>query len=122
MNRYSYDTSEHCEIDFIDQKKIDKVRRFMKSNETLFDLAELFKALGDSTRVRILHALSLEELCVCDIASLLNLSQSAVSHQLRLLRIARLVKSRKSGKMVYYSLDDEHVKSLITKGLEHVEE
>lgn len=83
-------------------------------------LAEIFSLLGDRTRVRILHALTLGELCVCDISAVLNVSSSAISHQLRLLRTAKLVKARKEGKNVFYSLDDGHVHSLIAQGLEHV--
>lgn len=115
-------TDDTCEISYVDQDKVDSVRPLLKDPEILFDLAELFKALGDSTRVRILHTLSHGEMCVCDLAALIGMSQSAVSHQLRLLRIARLVRHRKSGKMVYYSLDDEHVRALLDMGLKHVEE
>ena len=85
-------------------------------------LAETFKVLGDGTRVRILDALSRSELCVCDLAGLLELSESAVSHQLRLLRGMRLVRPRRDGRMMYYSLDDQHIVGLFTQGLEHVEE
>ena len=88
--------------------------------EALQDLAALFKALGDPTRVRILAALALRELCVCDLCAILDMSQSAVSHQLRLLRTARLVRFRRDGKNVFYSLDDEHVLALFAQGLEHV--
>ncbi|KLU64095.1 hypothetical protein DEAC_c39100 [Desulfosporosinus acididurans] len=86
------------------------------------DLAELFKTLADPTRVRIIDALAKAELCVCDLAELLNLSQSATSHQLRVLRGNKLVKYRREGKMVYYALDDEHVLSLYNQGLEHINE
>jgi ArsR family transcriptional regulator len=85
-------------------------------------LAETFRALGDPTRVRILDALSRAELCVCDIATLLSISESAVSHQLRLLRSLRLVRSRRAGRMVFYALDDDHITRLFAQGLEHVEE
>ena len=83
-------------------------------------IAETFKILGDPTRVKILHALSKRELCVCDISAVIALGQSAVSHQLRLLRGARVVKHRKEGKMAWYSLDDEHISLLLTQGIEHV--
>jgi DNA-binding transcriptional ArsR family regulator len=83
-------------------------------------IAETFKILGDPTRVKILHALSKRELCVCDISAVITIGQSAVSHQLRLLRGARLVKHRKEGKMVWYSLDDEHISLLLAQGIEHV--
>jgi DNA-binding transcriptional ArsR family regulator len=94
----------------------------MASEADCAGLADIFKVLGDLTRVRILKALSIEELCVCDLAAVLDLTQSAVSHQLRLLRAARLVKYRKAGKVVYYSLDDDHVKTLFAQGLEHVQQ
>jgi DNA-binding transcriptional ArsR family regulator len=83
-------------------------------------IAETFKLLGDTTRIKILHALSKRELCVCDIAAIVQMGQSAVSHQLRLLRSARLVKYRKEGKMVWYSLDDEHISLLLQQGLDHI--
>jgi len=82
--------------------------------------AETFKLLGDPTRLKILHALSKRELCVCDISAVVQMGQSAVSHQLRLLRSSRLVKYRKEGKMVWYSLDDEHINSLLQQGIEHI--
>lgn len=85
-------------------------------------MAELFKALGDYTRVRILHALSVSELCVCALAEVLEMSQSAISHQLRLLRAARLVRYRKEGKNVFYALDDKHVETLLQQGFAHISE
>jgi DNA-binding transcriptional ArsR family regulator len=111
-----------CRIKFVDDEKVARAQRNMKPDITLFDLADTFKVLGDATRVRILHALSLEELCVCDIAALLGATQSAISHQLRLLRAAKLVRFRKEGKMAYYSLDDEHIRNLFEEGMRHVEE
>jgi len=94
----------------------------MPQEETLYDLAELFKVFGDSTRIRILWALDEAEMCVCDISVLLNMTQSAISHQLRVLKQAKLVKNRKEGKVVYYSLDDEHVKQIFDQGLTHINE
>ncbi len=94
----------------------------MPDDEVLFDLAELFKVFGDSTRVRILSALSCNELCVNDLSVLLDMTQSAVSHQLKALRAAKLVRSRKDGKVVYYSLDDEHVNAIMAIGMQHVNE
>ncbi|TJX14605.1 helix-turn-helix transcriptional regulator [Tissierella creatinini] len=94
----------------------------MPQEEMLYDLAELFKVFGDSTRVKILWALDEAEMCVCDIAVLLNMTQSAISHQLRVLKQARLVKNRRDGKVVYYSLDDEHVKDIFDQGLNHIKE
>lgn len=91
-------------------------------DEILYDLAELFKVFGDSTRIKILYSMFENELCVNDIAKLLHLSQSSVSHQLRILKTSKLVKFRREGKSVFYSLDDEHVRAIISMGMEHVEE
>lgn len=101
---------------------VKKVLEEQPADEYLYDLAELFKVFGDSTRIRILYALFESELCVGDIAQLLNLSQSAVSHQLKLLKDAKLVKFRRDGKIIFYALDDEHVRTIISMGMEHVEE
>jgi DNA-binding transcriptional ArsR family regulator len=109
-----------CQSVYIDADRISRIKSKLGSSEALFDLAEIFKMLGDPTRVRILHALSLDELCVCEITALLGMTQSAVSHQLRLLRAGKLVKYRKEGKMVYYSLDDDHVRKLLSEGLDHI--
>ena len=92
------------------------------NDDTLYRLADLFKVFGDPTRLRILYTLSDGELCVCDIASLLNMSQSAISHQLRFLKQARLVKSRKNGKTVYYALCDDHIQTILAQGIAHVQE
>ncbi|MDD5948896.1 MAG: metalloregulator ArsR/SmtB family transcription factor [Lachnospiraceae bacterium] len=103
----------------------DVVRRVLETQpaeEELYDLAELFKVFGDSTRIRILHALLESELCVGDIAQILNLSQSAVSHQLKILKDAKLVRFRREGKIIFYSLDDEHVRTILSMGMEHIEE
>ncbi|MBQ1705105.1 MAG: helix-turn-helix transcriptional regulator [Clostridia bacterium] len=94
----------------------------MPDDDRLYDLSEVFRVFGDSTRIRILYALFESELCVCDIAELLHLSQSAVSHQLRILKDAKLVKFRREGKRIAYSLDDDHVRSILSLGMEHVEE
>ena len=91
-------------------------------DEYLYDLAELFKVFGDTTRIKILYALFESELCVGDIASILSLSQSAISHQLRILKDSKLVKFRRDGKIIFYSLDDEHVRNILAMGMEHVEE
>jgi len=101
---------------------VNRVKDRMPQEETLYDLAELFKIFGDSTRIRILWALNEAEMCVCDIAFLLNMTQSAISHQLRLLKNADLVKSRREGKIVFYSLKDEHVKQIFDLGLIHIAE
>lgn len=114
--------AERCDCNVIHEDVVNKVKGHMPEEEKLYDLAELFKVFGDSTRIRILWALNEAEMCVCDIASLLNMSQSAISHQLRVLRQATLVKNRKEGKVVYYSLDDDHVKHIFDQGMSHVNE
>ena len=101
---------------------LDRVKPEMPDEERLYDLAELFKVFGDTTRIRILYVLFESEMCVCDIAALLNMTQSAISHQLRVLKQARLVRNRREGKTVFYSLDDEHVRTVIGQGMEHIEE
>ena len=101
---------------------LDKELIIMPADEVLYDLAELFKVFGDSTRIRILCSLFESEMCVCDIAELLRMNQSAISHQLRILKHSRLVKFRKEGKVVYYSLDDDHVKQIFDQGLVHLRE
>jgi ArsR family transcriptional regulator len=103
-------------------RKVAALRKAMLGITSVAALAETFKVLGDATRVRILDALSRSELCVCDIAQLLGLSESAVSHQLRLLRGMRLVRARRDGRMVFYTLDDQHIVRLFEQGMEHVEE
>lgn len=111
-----------CENTVIHQDVVDAVREKMPQEEQLYDLAELFKVFGDSTRVKILWALDSSELCVCDLAALLGMTTSAVSHQLRVLKQARLVRFRKEGKVIYYSLDDEHVALIFEQGLVHINE
>lgn len=101
---------------------VKNVMEKMPPDEILYDLAELFKVFGDTTRIRILYALFESELCVNDMAQLLGLSQTAVSHQLRVLKNNKLVKFRKEGKIVFYALSDDHVRSIIEMGMEHVEE
>jgi DNA-binding transcriptional ArsR family regulator len=101
---------------------VTKVLEQQPDDEILYDLAELFKVFGDSTRIKILYSMFETELCVNDIAKLLNLSQSSVSHQLRILKSSKLVKFRREGKSVFYSLDDEHVRAILSMGMEHVEE
>jgi DNA-binding transcriptional ArsR family regulator len=113
---------DRCDCTVIHQDIVDKARKSMPEEEKLYDLAELFKVFGDTTRIKILYALSASEMCVCDIAALLNMTQSAISHQLRVLKQARLVKFRRDGKVIYYSLDDEHVKQIFDQGLVHIKE
>ena len=111
-----------CEITWIDKQKISNVKKKMESVATIERLSETFKVLGDKTRVKILFALLIQELCVCEIAELLETTKSAISHQLRILRNTRLVKYRKEGKMVFYSLGDNHIINLFAEELEHVKE
>ncbi|MDD3453023.1 MAG: metalloregulator ArsR/SmtB family transcription factor [Bacilli bacterium] len=111
-----------CECTIIHNDIVEKTRKEMPKDETLYDLAEIFKIFGDSTRIKILYSLFKNEMCVCDISALIGTTQSAISHQLRLLKQAKLVKYRKDGKIVYYSLDDSHVKSIFNEGLRHIEE
>ena len=110
-----------CEQFCVHPQNVCRAKATMLTNEAAQQVAEVFKILGDTTRVKILHALSQQELCVCDIAAVVEMGQSAVSHQLRLLRGSRLVKYRKEGKMVWYSLDDEHISLLLTQGIAHIE-
>lgn len=104
------------------KKKVRAIQVVMKSEEVFESLSETFKALGDTTRIKIIYALAQEELCVYCIAKILNMSDSAISHQLRILRNMNLVKHRREGQMVYYSLDDNHIRHLLKDCLEHVEE
>lgn len=113
---------DRCDCEVIHEDVVNLVKSKMPMEETLYDLAELFKVFGDSTRIKILWALDEAELCVCDIAVLLNMTQSAISHQLRVLKQANLVRNRKDGKIVFYSLIDEHVKQIFTQGLDHTRE
>lgn len=114
--------AERCYCNVIHEDIVAAVKEKMPLEESLYDLAELFKVFGDTTRIKILWALDESEMCVCDIAALLNMTQSAISHQLRVLKQARLVKNRKDGKIVYYSLDDLHVKQIFNQGLTHISE
>lgn len=111
-----------CEFPMIHEQAVRQAKEAMPKEEYLFELAEFFKVFGDSTRIRLLYALHDGELCVCDLSAILSMSQSAVSHQLRVLKSARLVKNRRDGKVVYYSLDDEHVKDILDVGIEHLNE
>ena len=111
-----------CEESKIHTATLDRVQALLPPDEVLYDLAELFKIFGDSTRVKILYALLESELCVCDLARLMEVTQSAVSHQLRVLKTSKLVKFRREGKTVYYSLADEHVTRILSQGMEHIQE
>ena len=111
---------ECCDFIHAHEKIVERVRDQIPDDDILYDLTELFRIFGDSTRIRILYVLFEAEMCVCDIAQLLGMTQSAISHQLRSLKNARLVKARREGKTVFYSLADDHVKTIIDQGLEHV--
>ncbi|OFK63611.1 transcriptional regulator [Globicatella sp. HMSC072A10] len=113
---------ERCDCNVIHEDIVNQVRDKMPQEESLYDLAELFKVFGDPTRIRILWTLNEAEMCVCDIAVLLNMTQSAISHQLRVLKQANLVKNKKEGKAVYYSLVDDHVREIFDQGLIHINE
>ncbi len=111
-----------CKVEIVDKAKVKKGRKAINEFKNLMDMTDLFKILGDPTRMKIILALSKNELCVCDLAAVIDSTISAVSHQLRLLRNARLVKYRKDGKMVYYSIEDQHINQLILIANEHVNE
>jgi DNA-binding transcriptional ArsR family regulator len=120
--RMAMNDVECCEENCIHAELLKKAREKMPDEDELYDLAELFKVFGDSTRIRILFVLFGSEVCVCDLAETLNMTQSAVSHQLKILKQAKLVSSRREGKSVFYSLADEHVRTIIDQGREHIEE
>lgn len=113
---------ECCESCQVHQDLLKKVNDMMPDEDELYDLAELFKVFGDSTRIRILYVLFEAEVCVCDMAEALNMTQSAISHQLKILKQNKLVNARREGKQVYYSLADGHVRTIIAQGREHIEE
>lgn len=115
-------TVEMCETTEVHEELLKTVRETMPEETELYDLAELFKVFGDSTRIRILYVLFQSELCVCDLAEVLGMTQSAVSHQLKILKQAKLVTGRREGKSVFYALADDHVRSIIDQGKEHVDE
>ncbi len=111
-----------CDEICVHTHEVQQITAAMPDIDTLYDLSELFRVFGDSTRIRILCALFEDEMCVCDIAEALNMTVSAISHQLRILKSARLVKFRKDGKVCYYSLSDDHVKTIIGQGVDHIKE
>lgn len=111
---------ETCDCTVIHKDVVERVKKDLKSDELLQNLADFFKAFSDSTRLKIVSMLLEEEMCVCDIANVLNMTHSSVSHQLRVLRQLRVVKNRKDGKAVYYSLDDEHVRNILAQGMNHL--
>ena len=117
-----YEEAEKCECVHIHESIVTKVEERMPQEEELSDLAEFFRVFGDTTRIRILYVLMCSEMCVCDIATLLNMTQSAISHQLRILKQMALVKNRREGKTVFYSLADSHIKTILSQGIDHINE
>ena len=113
---------DSCFCNIIHDDLVTHVRNKLPNDEILYDLSEFFKVFGDSTRIKIICSLFENEMCVCDLAALLGVTQSAISHQLRTLKAARLVRYRREGKVVYYSLDDEHIKHIFDEGLRHITE
>ena len=109
-----------CDCDMIHEEVVETTCSRMQEEADYLDLAALFKMFGDGTRVKILHALELNELCVCDLAALLGMTKSAISHQLKALRLSNLVKSRRDGQVIYYSLADDHVKYILDIGFDHI--
>ncbi|WP_319370300.1 metalloregulator ArsR/SmtB family transcription factor [uncultured Ilyobacter sp.] len=112
--------TETCDCIVIHKDVVEKVKKSLKSDELLQNVADFFKAFSDSTRLKIVSMLLEEEMCVCDIANVLDMTHSSVSHQLRVLRQLRVVKNRKEGKSVYYSLDDDHVRTILAQGISHL--
>lgn len=122
VDRTEKNASETCEFSVIHEDVLARVRERMPDEDPVYEVSELFKVFGDSTRARIICALNIEEMCVCDLSALLNMTQSAVSHQLRLLKVSRIVKSRKQGRVVYYSLDDTHIGQIFAMAFDHIME
>lgn len=113
---------DKCEETIIHPETVEKLKRELLTEEKAYNLSEFFKIFGDLTRIKIIQLISLQELCVCDIATILNISQSATSHQLKILRQFGVAKPRKDGKMMYYSIKDEHIRDIFIDGLEHISE
>ena len=113
---------ECCEVTCIHEDKVQKAQGLLPDEERMKELAEFYKVFGDATRVKILYVLLESEMCVCDLAAVLSMTQSAISHQLRVLKQMKLVKNRRDGKTVYYSLADDHIQNIISQGMEHIME
>ena len=113
---------ECCDVTFIHEDKVRRAQEIMPDEERIKELAEFYKVFGDATRVKILYVLLESEMCVCDLAAVLKMTQSAISHQLRVLKQMKLVKNRRDGKTVYYSLADNHIQNIISQGMEHIME
>jgi len=113
---------ECCDVTYIHEEKVRKAQGLLPAEERMKELAEFYKVFGDATRVKILYVLLESEMCVCDLAAVLKMTQSAISHQLRVLKQMKLVKNRRDGKTVYYSLADGHIQNIISQGMEHIME
>lgn len=118
----NYEHAESCEYIHIHEDIVEKVNAQMPAEDDLDDLADFFKIFGDTTRIKMLYVLLCSEMCVCDLAQILNMTQSAISHQLRALKQMDLVKSRRDGKTIFYSLSDGHIKTILSQGLDHIQE
>ena len=116
------DNVEQCGFIHVHEELVKKVNHIIPDEESLYDLADFFKVFADSTRIKILYVLLCSEVCVCDLAQILDMNQSAISHQLRTLKQMDLVRSRREGKTVFYSLADDHIKSILSQGMEHINE
>lgn len=122
MNIVNRGINLKCSTCKVHRECVDEIMKDMPTDERVCDLSDLFKVFGDTTRIKILYSIFKKEMCVCDIAEAIDMTQSAVSHQLKILKQARLIKPRKEGKEVFYSLDDEHIQSIFKEGLEHIKE
>ncbi len=120
MDQKTQDLRDRCSCKVIHNETVERVSAKMIDQENAEELASFFKVFGDPTRLKVLYALNLEEMCVCDLSALLSMTQSAVSHQLKVLRTARVVKMRREGKVVYYSMDDDHIRRIYDQGLSHI--
>lgn len=120
--KHNEEEIEQCEFMHVHDDIVQKVRQQMPDEEKLYDLADFFKVFADSTRIKMLYVLLCSEMCVCDLAQILNMTQSAISHQLRMLKQMDLVRNRRDGKTIFYSLADNHIKDILSQGLEHIEE
>ena len=118
----NHEHAESCEYIHVNEDIVEKVNAQMPAEDDLADLAEFFKIFGDTTRIKMLYVLLCSEMCVCDLAQILSMTQSAISHQLRILKQMDLVKSRREGKTVFYSLSDGHIKTILSQGLDHIQE
>ena len=118
----NHEHAESCEYIHVHEDIVEKVNSQMPEEEDLDDLADFFKVFGDTTRIKMLYVLMCSEMCVCDIAQILHMTQSAISHQLRILKQMDLVKSRRDGKTIFYSLADSHIATILSQGMDHIQE